>query len=200
MVEATGATMELSTILAFAFSTGLATAVFNQLIGWWREARHERQTTTRDARYLAIRLAVILERFAIACAERVADQDMYRQSEGHAGAQHGALPELPPYPDEADWKFLAPDLLARVLTLRNELPLSDAKIAFWEDIDRECIPQEYDQQAGKCGYMAWALAADMRRHYRLGVFDPRQTSWDIVKVLKALHDEALRKARDLAAT
>jgi len=191
--------MELSAILTLAFSTGLLTAVFNQLIGWSREARHERLGTERDARYLAIRLAVILERFTIDCAEAIAAQDMYNQSDGNAGAAHGTLPDLPPYPDEADWKALEPDYLARALTLRNELPLSDKAIAFWEDIDRDCIPGECDQQCGKCGYMAWLLAADMRQHYHLGVFDPKYTSWDIVKTLKPLYDGVLQRARSRAA-
>lgn len=191
--------METSTILTLVFGTGLATAIFNQSIAWWRDARHERLATTRDARYLAIRLAVMLERFAIDCAEAVVAQDMYNDSEGHAGALHGTLPDLPLFPDEADWKTLAPDFLARALTLRNELPLSDKAIAFWEDVDRTCIPRACDLQCGKCGYMAWVLAADLRHHYNLGTFDPKLTSWDIVKTLKPLHDQVLKDARDRAA-
>jgi hypothetical protein len=135
------------------------TSLFNPLISWFREHKHEQLASTRGARYLAIRLAMMLEGFAIECADAIAAQDMHNQSERHAGAAHGALPDLPPYPDEADWKVLEPQFLARALTLRNELRLSDKMIAFWADIDRECIPQECDQQCGKCGYMAWELAA-----------------------------------------
>ncbi|MGB5086083.1 MAG: hypothetical protein WBO09_16120 [Methylocystis silviterrae] len=191
--------MELSTILTLSFSTGFMTAVFTQAIGWVREARHEKLAAGRDARYLAIRLAVILERFAINCAENIVAQDMYRESGGHAGIRHSTLPDLPPYPDEADWKALEPDFLARALTFRNELPLADKAIAFWEEIERDCIPQECDQQCGKCGYIAWVLAGDMRRHYNLGAFDPKQASWDIVNTLKPLHDEALERASERAA-
>jgi hypothetical protein len=143
--------MELATILTLAFSTGPLTAVFNQVISWWREKRHEQQMTTRDARYLKIRLAVMLERFAIDCAEAIAAQDMYSQSYGHAGAAHGTLPDLPPYPDETDWKILEPEFLARALTFRNELPISDRLIAFWADIDPECIPAACNDQCGKWG-------------------------------------------------
>jgi hypothetical protein len=192
--------MEITAILTLAFSTGLLTAVFNQSIGWWREAQHERRAAMRAAGYLAIRIAVMLERFAIDCAEHISTQDMYRQSEGHAGASHSTLPDLPPYPDEADWKALEPELLVRVLTLRNELPLGDRAIAFWEQIDRECIPRACDLQCGKCGYMAWVLASDLRRHYHLGAFDPKQTSWDIVKTLKTLYDEELQRVKDHIAS
>jgi hypothetical protein len=47
-----------SPILALSFSTGFMTAVFNQAIGWFREARHEQLATAGDARYLAIRVVL----------------------------------------------------------------------------------------------------------------------------------------------
>ena len=47
--------MNIGTILTLAFSTGLLTAIFNQGIGWVRDAQHERSATGRNARYLAIR-------------------------------------------------------------------------------------------------------------------------------------------------
>lgn len=182
----------LSAVLATSIFTGLATAIFNQIFGHYRE----RAALTRDARYLAIRVAVILEQFGIECAERIATQEKYRSTEGGTGRLFGAVPELLPYPDEAKWESLDAGLLARALSLRNELPLSDRAIAFWEDIDRECIPQECDQQCGKCGYIAWQLAVAIRSHYSFPPFDPKLTSWDVVKTLQTEHGTALRMARE----
>jgi hypothetical protein len=179
--------------MTLALSTGFVTAALNQGIGWWRESAQRRGSTTRDARYLAIRLAVVLEEFAITCADWIGDNDMFRDSAGHAGKRHGSIPELAPYPDEPVWTTLTPAFLARVLTFRNEVTLADKAIEFWADVDRECIPGETDQQCGKVGYIAWVLAKDMRKHYGLGAFDPSKTSWDVVKVLKPLHDKALKR-------
>jgi len=180
-------------VLGTSIFTGLATAMFNEFFVHYRE----RAALTRDARYLAIRLAVIAEQFAIECADRIASQQMHRQSGGGAGQSHGAVPELPSYPDQAKWETLDAGLLARALSLRNELPLSDKAIAFWADVDRECIPKECDQQCGKCGYMAWELAVDIRAHYGFPVFDPKRANWDIVATLKEGH-EALLSARKRA--
>ena len=187
--------MDSLAILTLALSTGFATAVFNQGMGWLREVRHDSASTERDARYLAIRLAVMLEEYAINCADRIGDNDMHRQSGGHAGKRWGALPELQPYPNEDDWKALAPDLLSRVLTLRIQLSLANNAIAFWMDIDPECIPQECDQQCGRTGYAAWTLARDMRSRYRLGTFEQGEASW-VIETLERLNEAAIKAKRE----
>jgi len=185
--------MDLATIGAAAVSIGVATGFSNQLFSWGREVWGERTATERDARYLAIRLAVMLERFALDCAGALSEQDMYTSSKGSAGVAHYKLPELATYPDEADWKSLRPDLLARVLTLRTELQLSETAIAHWAEVGDECVPTECNEQCGRCGYLAWALASELRQNYNLGTFDPGKMSWDIVSLLKARHDEVLRE-------
>ncbi len=167
------------------------------LVSYWT-AKREAQSRTRDARYFAVRVAVLLEQFAIECADYVSDQELYKDSVGYAGRQHCELPQLPVYPDEADWKALDPNLLARALSLRNELTLSGKTIAFWGHVDRDCIPGECEQQCGRCGYMAWQLAADMRHHYGLPTFDPARSSLDAAGALKPLHDKVLSKTREHA--
>lgn len=178
----------LLAVLSTSFFTGLATAILNQI--------YAGRASTRDAKYLAIRIAVILESFAIECAEQISTQQMYNQTGGGSGRLYGTVPALSPFPDEAKWESLDGDLLARALSLRNELPLSDRKIAFWEDIDRECIPVECDQQCGKCGYIAWELAQAIRRRYGFPSFDPKLTSWDVAGTLKEMHDKALRNVQE----
>jgi hypothetical protein len=182
-METTPISLPWIEVLKLILGTGIVAAIVTQLISWIRESRKELISSTRDARYLAIRIAVILEGFAIACAESISQYDFYKQSAGHAGKRHGVLPQLQDYPADADWKALDPALGARALTLRNELPLSDSAIEFWENVDRDCVPQATSEQAGKCGYLAWALAAD-----------PKQTAWNLVALLKKHHDEAITRA------
>lgn len=189
-------------IVKFALGTGVVTALANNLLGWWRDWKKEGITTIRDARYLAMRVAVTLDRFAIECAKSISDNSMFSSSGGHAGNAHGTLPSLEEYPTDADWKALDPSLSARALSLRNELYLSEGQIAFWWEIepgDQGIMMNACDGQAGKCGYRAWQLAADMRRHYGLPEFDPKQTNWDVVRVLKEEHDQELKRMKDSAA-
>lgn len=189
--------MEFSTILTTALSTGLATAILNQGIGWWRDSRKDHAVTEREARYLAIRLAVLLERFALDCADSVAAFEMHSEFDGYAGRASGTIPKLPEFPD-GDWRALNANLLGRCLSLQNEIKLSDGHIGFWEDVGyRECIPSECAQQTGKCGYRAWELARDLRGVYELGPFDTKNVSqWDFVETLKRMYDQKLLEIRD----
>jgi len=60
-----------------AIGGGSIAAIINNLLGEWRDSRKETLTTTRDAVYLAARVAVTLERFAIDCMKNICDNNMY---------------------------------------------------------------------------------------------------------------------------
>jgi hypothetical protein len=189
-------------IVKFALGTGVVTAVANNLLGWLRDWKKEGTTSTRDARYLAMRVAVTLDEFAIECAKSIRDNQIYIESMGHAGTRHGKLPPLSEYPTDADWKALDPSLSTRALSFCNELRLSEGIIGLWWDIepgDQGILMNTCDGQAGKCGYRAWQLAADMRRHYGLPEFEPEHTGWNIVPELKQEHDLELKRVKDSAA-
>lgn len=186
-------------IAKLALSAGLVTAIANNFLVWLRDSRKDSKISSREATYSSIRISVILDEFAIKCAEIISDNDMYSRSGGHAGAPHGKLPSLAEYPGDIDWKSLDPTLTARVLSIPNELSLSEGTIKFWEDVDRETVSTACDDQAGKCGYRAWKLAEDIRRRYKLPAFDPKQTAWDVRGLLEVHHDTALKRVREAAA-
>jgi hypothetical protein len=180
----------------FVLGTGVVTAVVSNVLGWWRDWRKAGTTTTRDARYLAMRVACTLDEFAIECAKSIADNQVYNGSMGHAATAHRKLPPLSEYPADADWKALDPSLSTRALSIRNEIHLCVGIIAQWwnlEGDDQGIVLNSCDGQAGKCGYRAWQLAADMRRHYGLPQFDPTHIGWDIVTDLRHHHDEELKR-------
>jgi len=183
-------------IIKLAFTTGLIAALFSQAIAWLRELHKDYNSTTREARYLALRLAVILERFSIDCASLIADNQMYRDCDGYAGTQRQKLPALTEFPKDADWKALAPNLSSKVLSTENELMVSDEAIAVWEDIDRNSVGHAADQQAGKSGYRAWLLAVDLRCHYKLPPFDISIIRWNFVAKIKQHHDQEIELMRE----
>jgi hypothetical protein len=182
--------MDWKTILPLVVGTGLlsslATAILTLTWGWWTK----RSENKRNAAYLAIRLVVILERFAIDSNALITDQTLYDQSGGEYGANAHTLPDLETFPEEQSWITLQPTLLARVLTFPNELRLSNLAVASWTG--SEDVIQEALNQCGKLGYRAWALAHDLRTQYRLP-FDPASNLVAVAKVLKRRHDETLRR-------
>lgn len=194
-VEPTLVSLSWGEISKLAFSTGVVTAIVNQAVGWVRDWRKELTSSQRDARYLALRVAVVLESFAIACAKIISDNNTYTGGEECFGTIHDKLPPPPEYPSDVDWKSLPPELSARALSFMNEIPLSTYDIDFMYEIEEDQVSSTCSKHAGKCGYRAWQIAVSMRKQYKLPAFDPKQFAWDLVSLLKTNHDEAFNEKR-----
>jgi hypothetical protein len=153
-----------------------------------------RAALKRDARYVAQRVAIILEKFAVDCADVIIDNDIHSESGGHAGKRHLGLPALGLLPADADWKALPPNLVDRVLSMPNELALATKAILFWWNVvgDEECMETETDQRAGTCGLRAWLLASELRKQYKIPASSLTEVGWDFVAELRT-QDEAARK-------
>ena len=197
-MEPTAVSLPLMEVLKLALGTGLVAAVATQGIAWLVDRSKSNRAAEAEATYLAARLVVAFEHFAIECAEQIADNDMFRQSEGHAGRSHGTLPELSEFPLEANWTTLEPALLSRSLSLPNEILLGNSMIAFWSDVDPDpsLVRSACDAQAGTSGYRSWRLAEDLRSRYGLPDFVPKDFSWDVIKALKKHHDRELERVRE----
>jgi hypothetical protein len=172
-----------------ALGGGIVAAVINNAVTTLRE----RGTTKRAGIYAAIRVAVILESFAIECAERLSDSIADRTSGGEMGKPYTSLASLSEYPTDVEWKALNAPLAARALSFRNEVRLSEGALSEMADIEPGEVQGECERQAGKCGYRAWQLASGLRSAYRLPPVEPHQTHWDAVTLLRQWHDGALKE-------
>jgi hypothetical protein len=183
-------------VLKLALTTGIVTSAMSLGVGWLQESRREKAKTERDARYLALRLAVIFEKFAIYCADVIYDNGLADTSGGHAGTQHTRLPDLEGFPDDADWKALDGTLAGRALTFRVELLLSGKMLAeLWVFSDPDEIAVECNEQAGLHGMRAWEIAHDLRARYLLSPFDPAKLAYDVTGTLRTHRDAALARRR-----
>ena len=164
-----------------------------------------RRKDKTSARYLAMRIAVLLEGYAITCAESLSDWDLYFSSGGHAGSMMDGIPDIPEYPDEEGWSALKPALLERALTLRNQVRIGRRSVSSFAEfeMDPDDIAHHSAGHLGVCGYRAWSLAKDLRAEYRVQPLDLTSTSWDIAPFLRENHDrivkERLAARTDLAA-
>jgi hypothetical protein len=98
----------LPLFLSAGVSAGVFTAIVNNLLAEWRDRRKEKRTSARDAVDLAMRVAVIIERFAIECEDVINHNELHTEFQGHGGTAHWILPPLGEYPTGADWKALDP--------------------------------------------------------------------------------------------
>jgi hypothetical protein len=186
--------------IAKVLGTGVVAAALTHGVSWWRDSRKEKASNLRDARYLALRLAVILERFAIDCSEVVGLVDTYAASKGSAGSQTTKLPEIGEFPSDSDWKTIDPKLAARALEFVNELLMAQQKLNFsWHVSDEDQITEECADDAALLGLRAWDLAHQLRQRHDLPRFTPAETSHDVEASLKARCDAARGRAEHQAA-
>ncbi len=159
-MEPTAVSLPWSEVAKLALGAGVVATLVAQTFDWLKERSRSKRLAAEHATYLAARVAVILEDFAIRCAQAIADNNMYEQSGGDAGSPQTTLAKMGDYPSEGDWTTLDSSLLARCLSIPNELAISEQSIAAWWEVgvDPDSVQSACDSQSGKCGYRAWRLA------------------------------------------
>lgn len=188
--------MQLWLELLKLFGSGVVAASAAQILVWWREARNDRAVLGRDARYLAIRLAVILEEFAFACASLLDDSKTARRSGGYLGQRSTRLPELKPYPTDADWKTLKPSLLDRALTFINEVHVAAEELNSWPRVaESDDVSDHCEKYAGLLGLRALETARDFRRTYKLRGLPTETLTYDPQPLLQEYRNKALAFTR-----
>jgi hypothetical protein len=191
-------------MLAFAATTGIISAILNQVFGIWRDARVSHIKRKSESGYLALQLAALLEGYAHACASFIEkNENAPHFPEDQFPTLNTMLPELPQFPDEKDgWHSIDLKLAGRSLDLRNHLAGSQGVIDTTAEFVEDDLGDEVKMHAGKLGQEAWALAKDLRSRHGLPVFEP---VWDFTDTLaiavkgakKAKKERADRQAESL---
>jgi hypothetical protein len=162
--------MEFSwgSLLTLAGTTGVITVLLNQGIGWLREWRASAETKKVNAGYLAIRVAVMLEEYADACATVVGDIYKYDLSRGNAGQHTTVLPMMPEYPDDDEsWRTMDPGLMERCLSFPGKVAASQRAVHDFAEFasNEEEVSQRCLEKSCARGLEAWHLAADLRKRF-----------------------------------
>jgi hypothetical protein len=176
--------------LGLMLGSGVVAGVVTQVVIWWKEHSREKEKTARERQFVALQLAVTLERYAIECAMRITHisdvlNELYEQ-----GGPLRAFPILPPLelPSAAEWRWIAPDLASEVMSLTPKISFGNGSIDFLHNIAGEVESAEESQrQLRLVGHTAWTLGRRLRATHNI----PPQTyvlgKWDF---LKDLHDNA----------
>lgn len=176
-------------IITLVLSSSVGTALFSQMFGRYLESRKESAQIRRDASYLALRLSVVLEKFAVDCAVSIWEAEDYYSSPG--GRSGGArIPELIEYPSDADWKSLDNELSSRALTFCNEIHMARIDSGFTWELDHDDAIKAKANFVGKCGYGALKLSKDLRKKYSIQPFKFADYGWDIEDLLRKKFDRA----------
>lgn len=150
---------------------------------WWGDSKKRK----RGARYLAISLAVNYETYALECADQINKLNLFESSHGNAGERNLSLPKVLPIPESAHWENLEHDLTERAFTFPNVVRQASGYIDF--EIEMNDDPEfagatiSTIEKAGITGLMAWQLASDLRRRYRITPFRKEDIGWDFIALL-----------------
>lgn len=144
--------------------TALVTAAATQGAIWSKE----KWVAGTEGRFSALYAALFFEEYAGACSTRLGEYEAFISSDGHAGVDHGALPELPNFPNEIEWRRVGIRLTEEAHAYRVKHQAASGKIADLYDFDppdggdHELIMQLIGQ-----GLEALALAGRIRKAGRL---------------------------------
>ncbi len=160
-------------LLTLAGSAGIIAALVNQGLGWLREWWAVADKRKANGGYMALRLAVILEAYASACADAISgNQNAEQRPDEQYPDWTAQLPELPEYPDDTEgWRALPIKVAGRVLSLRNKVAGSQSIIDSVVEYSEDYLEEEYAEQAAERGLEAWNLAVELRRTYGLEEVD-----------------------------
>jgi hypothetical protein len=181
----------LGDLLKTIVGAGLGTFFMQALLTLWRDGRQRGSS----ARYMAMRLAVMLEAFAGRCADMIAENDNAIELPDEEYPQWiTALPELPEYPTDSDgWRAIDGSLATRCLEFRNRIEGSQGLIRSTCQSDEDGMKDQIDRQAAERGMEAWHLAVDMRRENGLPKVD---LVWDFTSTLNSAIDRVDKSKRD----
>lgn len=151
---------------------GLATVVFEGVITELRERRNRKKHAT----YLSLRVATVLDRFALECAELA-----YNNESPFSEGVSMNLPKLAGFPDDADgWKSINARLASECLSLpqrvRESQSLVDAELMEGSD-----PPSVVALHTIKLGMAARSVAKKFRQDH--GLSEP-ELHWDFEEYLR----------------
>jgi hypothetical protein len=174
-------TWDLGSFATTVFGAGFGAAVMQAFLSLYRDYRQRKA----PAAYMAMRLAVILEAYASACSVLISDNHDANAEQGPDDQYPNwtlTLPELPPYPDDADgWRAIDRVLAGRCLNFRNKIIGSQGIIRSTENYAVDDLARTIDEELACRGLEAWEIGVALRCKHSIEGAD---TVWPYAEALK----------------
>ncbi|MDX2095796.1 MAG: hypothetical protein SFW64_07670 [Alphaproteobacteria bacterium] len=170
--------------------------------GTWLFNQHN---TEKAARYLAIRVVCIFDKYLTDCVAVVKDDGLsygQRTPEGYLDPQVSS-PGAPLFPTDVDWKSIDHNLMYEILSFPSDVDAADESIAFtWRVIASPPDFDEYFEERAfhyaQFGLRAHELASRLRKKYNIpakkyGDWNPiteLEQEWDKLKRARAQRENA----------
>jgi hypothetical protein len=184
-------------VITLVATTGVLSALLTQALTGMREWWLSSQNKKARAGYHALRLAVMLEAYASACAIFVLDNGNVQTPPDEEFPNWSVkLPDLLPYPDDTEgWHAIELKLAGRVLNFRNRVSGSQGVILSTAEFSEDELGDTLDAEAAGRGLEAWEIAVALRRRH--GV-DAVELIWDFIDSMQVALRSAERSKKEAA--
>lgn len=159
-IEMAADTLPFLTILATAVATAGAAQVAILAKDHWLQSR--------EGKFSSLYAALFFEQYAADCSYVLGEKDSFISSEGHAGTDSGALPPLPEFPEEIDWRRVGIRLTEDAFAFRVARDSAQSMINYLYEFDPpDGGDFEMQVETAAKGIMALDLARRIRDTARL---------------------------------
>ncbi|RNL88532.1 hypothetical protein ED312_08785 [Sinomicrobium pectinilyticum] len=176
---------------------GLIGVLVGSAISWFQTYWTNMQATKRNAKYLAIRVVCILDKFVEDCADVIGDDGLsfgQRTPEGYLEPQV-KIPGAPIFPEDVDWKSIEHELMYKILSLPSDIEGADRIIKSAESIadppDFEDLFNERKFWYSQWGVAAYKLSEELSIKY--GIKKKSYNDWNPVEKLKMELDAVTKR-------
>jgi len=156
--------MALKDLLTIILGGGLFSALVSKLVELFLERKKQKE----GVKYLALQLAFLFEGYAIDCASKISDHQMYTDSHGAAGGTMAKIPEPPRLPESSSYEFLKSEMLNRVFAFPQICKIAQDTVTFVGDVQGEDeFWEAVEEEAIKIVSEALDIGRELRRNYGL---------------------------------
>ncbi|WP_192562954.1 hypothetical protein [Pseudomonas gozinkensis] len=153
----------------------------------------------KEKKHSSIRVAVILESYALTCSDFISGNEYFGQryglNEKSYDMTNGDRPVLQNFPTDINWKEIKPSLASRALSLNAEELMTNSLLSSLTDDefgwDRLA---EVHKIVGYNGYKAWMLANEFRADVSLPRAETLHLEKYVEKHLNRYHEKSIKEA------
>lgn len=180
---------------------GLIGVFVGSLISWLQVYWVEKRNSDKSARYLAIRVVCILDKFFEDCGDVIHDNGLHhgqRNIDGELEPQVKA-PNSPVFPDDVDWKSIDHELMYQILSLPAEVENAERLIngttefSGPPDFEEWFIERKFHFSA--LGLYAYKLSNDLCNKYNIQ--KKIYNNWNPEETFKKKLKEASKKRQEI---
>ncbi len=161
---------------------GLIGVFIGSAITWLQSYLTQKKEVDKSARYLAIRVVCILDKYLEDCTSVVKDDGLSygQRSEDGCLAPQVKIPETIKYPEDIDWKSIDHELMFKLLSFPAEIEDGNRIIYATEEI---AVPPDYQEwfderkfRYCQFGLMAYYYSNELSEKY--GIKKKVYNNWD----------------------